>query len=69
MTRQVTPFQPVSTRRDGSPWSIGDASAYLGVSPRHLIRLMERDAILSIRLGRRRLIPDKEVQRLANEGC
>jgi hypothetical protein len=39
------------------------------VSTRHLIRLIDASKVKSIQIGRRRLIPDSEVQRLAREGC
>jgi hypothetical protein len=41
----------------------------LGVSVRLLHRLAGLDRVRTIRLGRRRLVPDKEVQRLARDGC
>ena len=53
----------------GRPWPILDAAAYLTISPRHLHRLLEAGKVRSVRLGRRRLIPDDEVRRLAREGC
>jgi excisionase family DNA binding protein len=53
----------------GAPWSIADAASFLGVSDRHLHRLIDQDAVKTIRLGRRRLIPDAEVARLASGGC
>lgn len=58
-----------SVRPPGSPWSINDAARFLHVSTRHLHRLLDVNKVRSLRLGRRRLIPDVEVQRLAREGC
>jgi excisionase family DNA binding protein len=58
-----------SSRPPGSPWPIADAAAFLAVSTRHLHRLLDAGKARSVRLGRRRLIPDAEVQRLAREGC
>lgn len=55
-------------RMEGSPWSVADAAAFLAVSPRHLLRLIEAKKVKSILLGRRRLIPDAEVRRIASEG-
>ncbi len=60
---------PTPQRQPGAPWSIADTAAYLTVSTRHLHRLIDSHKVKSILLGRRRLIPDSEVQRLAREGC
>lgn len=57
------------TRSPGSPWSIQDAAQFLNVSKRHIHRLLDANKVRSLRLGRRRLIPDAEVQRLARDGC
>lgn len=58
-----------SPRTPGSPWPIADAATFLSISERHLHRLLDAGKVKSVRLGRRRLIPDAEVQRLAREGC
>jgi excisionase family DNA binding protein len=55
-------------RPAGAPWPIPDAAGYLAVSTRHLIRLIDAGKVRSIRLGRRVLIPDAEVRRIAAEG-
>ena len=68
MSSPVT-IRPTSTRPAGSPWPIADAAAFLTISGRHLHRLLDAGKVRSVRLGRRRLIPDSEVQRLAREGC
>lgn len=68
MSARSTPHLPAD-RPPGAPWPIPDAARYLGVSDRHLYRLAERDLIVLIRLGRRRLMPAEEVDRLAREGC
>jgi excisionase family DNA binding protein len=65
----VTPNAPLSPRPAGAPWSIQDAAKFLTVSARHVHRLLDAGKLRSVRLGRRRLIPDSEVQRLAREGC
>jgi excisionase family DNA binding protein len=57
-----------STRPAGAPWTIRDAAAYLGVSARHLARLIEMDRIRAIRIGRRVMISDAELRRVAQEG-
>ncbi|AMV23320.1 Helix-turn-helix domain protein [Gemmata sp. SH-PL17] len=56
-------------RPHGSPWPLDEAAAYLQISARHLHRLLDANKVRSVRLGRRRLIPDTEVQRLACDGC
>ena len=53
----------------GAPWSIPDAAKFLSVSERHLYRLLDTRKVRSVRIGRRRLIPDAEVRRLADDGC
>ena len=68
----LTPNSPIPSppaRVPGSPWSIQDAAEFLHVSKRHIHRLLDAGKVRSLRLGRRRLIPDAEVQRLAREGC
>lgn len=57
------------TRPPGAPWSIADAAAFLGVSVLHLHRLLDADKVKSVRIGRRRVIPAAEVERLAQKGC
>ena len=56
-------------RPAGAPWPVPDAAAFLSVSPRHVQRLIDAGKVRSVRLGRRRLVPDDEVRRLAREGC
>jgi excisionase family DNA binding protein len=63
------PDTPVPARPAGSPWSLQDAAAHLGVSLRTLTRLADAGRVQTIRLGRRRLVADSEVRRLAAEGC
>jgi excisionase family DNA binding protein len=58
-----------SNRPPGAPWSIANAATFLGVSPRHLHRLLASSKVKSVRIGRRRLIPASEVERLAQQGC
>ncbi len=67
-TRSTQPDPPTS-RQPGAPWPLPEAGAFLSVSTRHLIRLIDASKVKSIQIGRRRLIPDSEVQRLAREGC
>ena len=56
-------------RAPGAPWPIPEAATFLSISERHLHRLIDAGKVKSVRLGRRRLVPDTEVQRLAREGC
>lgn len=60
---------PPTPAEAGGPWSIPDAAGFLRISQRHLYRLLDANKVRSVRLGRRRLIPGHEVQRLAREGC
>jgi excisionase family DNA binding protein len=64
---QTHPTPPART--PGSPWPIPEAATFLTISERHLYRLLDAGKVRSVRLGRRRLIPDAEVQRLARAGC
>jgi excisionase family DNA binding protein len=57
-----------TSRRPGAPWTFEDAATHLQISDRHLRRLADDDKVRTIRLGRRRLLPDTEVQRIAEEG-
>ena len=57
-----------SSRRPGAPWPILDAAAHLGISDRHLRRLIDEQRIRVIRLGRRVMVPDAEMRRVADEG-
>jgi excisionase family DNA binding protein len=67
-TATQTPSPPLP-RQAGAPWPIGEAATFLSVSERHVHRLLDANKVRSVRLGRRRLIPDAEVQRLARECC
>lgn len=51
-----------------APRSVKDAAKYLGVSDRHLSRLVKEGKVKAARFGRRLLIPADEVARLAREG-
>lgn len=70
MTTSTTPC-PITPAPHpaGAPWSFDDAATYLGVSARHLRRLTDAGRLGQVRIGRRTLLPDAEVQRLAREGC
>ena len=65
--RPADPPQPPHV--PGAPWPIREAAAFRTISERHLFRLLDANQVRSVRLGRRRLIPDEEVRRLAREGC
>ena len=60
---------PQTHRPNGSLWSIAEAAAFLDISPRHLFRLLSSGKVQSVTIGRRRLIPSSEVERLAADGC
>ena len=57
---------PPLPRPEGGPWSIRDASRHLGVSERHLARMIALKSISSFQIGRRRFIADAELRRLAS---
>lgn len=57
-----------ATHEPGAPWDILAAAKHLHISDRHLRRLIDEGKVRSIRLGRRVMIPDAELQRIANEG-
>lgn len=70
VTTQLLPADsPAPIRPPGSPWPIPDAAAFLAISDRHLWRLIDGGRVRAIRIGRRVLVPDAEMQRLAREGC
>ena len=52
----------------GKPWSIADAADHLGVSDRHLSRLVKDGKVKAARFGRRLLISSDEVARLSRDG-
>jgi excisionase family DNA binding protein len=56
-------------RPAGAPWSVADAAQFLGISDRHLWRLIFQEKVKAIKFGRRVLIADAELRRLAMEGC
>lgn len=57
---------PAREHRPGQPWSLPEAARHLGVSVRTLTRLEKRGKLRLIReIGRRVMVPDAEVQRLA----
>jgi len=49
-------------------FSIGDAAEKLAISAWTIRAHLKRGAIKPVRVGRRVLIPQKEIDRLANEG-
>lgn len=66
----LTANKPVSCpdRQPGAPWSLRDAAEFLGISPRHLARLIDTAAVKSIKIGRRVFVADAEVRRVAEHG-
>jgi excisionase family DNA binding protein len=52
-------------RSPGKPWSVADAAEFLGISSRTLWRLIDTRDVKVTRLGRRVLVPDSEVRRMA----
>jgi excisionase family DNA binding protein len=58
----------VPPREPGRPWPIAEAAEFLCVSERHLARLGKAGKVRLLRFGRRVLLSDAEVRRLATEG-
>jgi len=54
-------------RPTGKPWGVAEAADFLGISTRTLWRLIDARDVKVTRLGRRVLVPDTEVRRLAGE--
>ena len=69
MSTPSTHPDPPADHPAGSPWPLPEAAEFLSISKRHLHRLIDSRKVKSIVIGRRRLVPDDEVQRLAREGC
>lgn len=65
---QTVDMKPQVSRPAGSPWPLQEAARFLGVSHRHLVRLIDTGKLRSIRFGRRVLLSDVEVRRIASEG-
>ncbi len=57
-----------ATREAGAPWPILTAARHLGISDKHLRRLIDAGAVRVIRFGRRVFVPDAELRRLAEDG-
>ena len=58
----------VAYREPGRPWSYPEAADFLGVCEATVARACRDSRIKSIAFGRRRLIPDDELRRVAREG-
>jgi excisionase family DNA binding protein len=57
-----------SPRPPGKPWSVGELREHLGISDRHMRRLISAGKVRVLRLGRRVLVSDDEASRLMTEG-
>jgi excisionase family DNA binding protein len=53
----------------GSPWPIKSAARHLGISDKHLRRLIDAGFVRVIRFGRRVFLANSELRRLAEEGA
>jgi excisionase family DNA binding protein len=54
-------------RPHGKPWGVPEAADFLGISTRTMWRLIDSGDVRVTRLGRRVLVIDSEVRRLAGE--
>jgi len=59
---------PAPAREPGRPWSYAEAAEFLGVCTATVARACRDARIKSVAFGRRRLIPDAELRRVAAEG-
>src|SRR4051812_43751561 len=66
MNTAMTKINP--ERPKGKPWSVTESATFLGISTRSLWRLIDGGDVRVARIGRRVLLPDAEVRRLAGEG-
>ena len=66
--RHAQPDQP-EARPEGAPWKYAEAWPYLNISERTLHRLINAGKVQVIYIGKKPLIPDSEVRRLAAAGC
>ena len=55
-------------REPGRPWSYAEAAEFLGVCTATVARACRDARIKSVAFGRRRLIPDAELHRVASQG-
>jgi excisionase family DNA binding protein len=62
------PVAEVPARLVGAPSPLPEAAEFLRVSLRHLAKLAAEEKIRTITIGRRRLVPWAELQRVATEG-
>jgi excisionase family DNA binding protein len=58
----------ITTHLPGQPWTVSQASAFLQVSDKHLANLIAENRVRVIRLGRRVLLADETVRKIASEG-
>jgi excisionase family DNA binding protein len=63
----VGTFHDAIRRATGKPWSVREAAQFLGISERSLWRLIDARDVKVTRLGRRVLVPDCVIRRLAGE--
>jgi len=50
-------------------WSVDDAASLLGVSVSHVWALIRKSKLRVLKIGRRTLISQKEINRLLDEGA
>ena len=67
-TSQSSPAPAQPAHRPGAPWAVADAALFLTISTRHVRRLIDAGRIRAVRVGRRVLVPDAEVRRVADRG-
>jgi excisionase family DNA binding protein len=64
----AAPAATVPPRPAGKPWPLAEAAAFLGVSEKTITRAIADERLRAAKFGRRVLIPDSEVRRVAESG-
>lgn len=59
---------PAVERAAGKPWTVRDAAEFLGVHPRTIQRAIDANKVRPVRFGRKVMLPDAVVRKLATEG-
>jgi excisionase family DNA binding protein len=68
MTIDVCPTTTATTRPAGKPWTLPEAADFLGVHLRTLRRAIDMNKAKPIRFGRKVMLSDATVRKLAEEG-
>lgn len=61
-------YEPEPDHKPGQPWELKKAAKFLGVHPRTITRAAGMRKVRVIAFGRKKMVPDSEVKRLAEHG-